>query len=323
MLQILLYFTERIFMNLKKEQSLFFDIETTGFHADVSAITLIGCCDMNGNVTQWFNEDGLSQKKILCEFLDFIKPYDTLISFNGKTFDLPFLVTKIKELKLPASLDSFFHLDLYQTLKPFQHLWNLQKFRQKDLEGYLNIQRMDQLSGKKLVTIYQEYLDTKNEKNKESLLLHNREDLLGLRSIYSLLAYPCLLHKDFSFVSAMIKDDLFIATLGLTMEIPIVCEYEKAGIHLTLNKKEATLTCPIEQGSLKHYHKDYKNYYYLPKEDIVIHKSMKSFVDTKSLVRASMDTCYSKFIPSQTFLTNKEDLLSFCSDTISYVLCKK
>ena len=30
---------------------LFFDIETTGLSADISAITLIGCCDMDGNIT--------------------------------------------------------------------------------------------------------------------------------------------------------------------------------------------------------------------------------------------------------------------------------
>ena len=36
------------------QQSLFFDIETTGLSADISAITVIGCCDMDGNVTQWF-----------------------------------------------------------------------------------------------------------------------------------------------------------------------------------------------------------------------------------------------------------------------------
>ena len=73
------------------QQSLFFDIETTGLSADISAITVIGCCDMDGNVTQWFNEDGLSQKQILTDFLAFIQPYNTLITFNGKTFDLPFL----------------------------------------------------------------------------------------------------------------------------------------------------------------------------------------------------------------------------------------
>lgn len=39
---------------------------------------------MDGNVTQWFNEDGLSQKQILTDFLAFIQPYNTLITFNGK-----------------------------------------------------------------------------------------------------------------------------------------------------------------------------------------------------------------------------------------------
>ena len=71
------------------QQSLFFDIETTGLSADISAITVIGCCDMDGNVTQWFNEDGLSQKQILTDFLAFIQPYNTLITFNGKAFDDP------------------------------------------------------------------------------------------------------------------------------------------------------------------------------------------------------------------------------------------
>ena len=85
------------------QQSLFFDIETTGLSADISAITVIGCCDMDGNVTQWFNEDGLSQKQILTDFLAFIQPYNTLITFNGKTFDLPFLTSKIKEFKINAS----------------------------------------------------------------------------------------------------------------------------------------------------------------------------------------------------------------------------
>ena len=99
------------------QQSLFFDIETTGLSADISAITVIGCCDMDGNVTQWFNEDGLSQKQILTDFLAFIQPYNTLITFNGKTFDLPFLTSKIKEFKINASFDQYEHLDLYHILK--------------------------------------------------------------------------------------------------------------------------------------------------------------------------------------------------------------
>lgn len=305
-----------------KQQPLFFDIETTGLSADISAITLIGCCDMDGNITQWFNEDGFSQKQILSDFLTFIKSYDTLITFNGKTFDLPFLSSKIKEFKLNASFDRYEHLDLYQILKPYKNLWGLKNFRQKNLEEYLGFHRTDKLSGKKLIKTYQNYLEKGDTKDKEAVLLHNREDLLGLRNIYSLMSYPALLDGKFTLSSYSIENDEFHAYLNLDHEVPVCGNYKKSGICLTLKHSNAVLTYPLDDGHLKHYHRDYKNYYYLPMEDLVIHKSMKSFVDTSSLVRADKDNCYSKFVPGNNFLSNENDVLSFCSDMIYYLLSK-
>lgn len=305
-----------------KQQPLFFDIETTGLSADISAITLIGCCDMDRNITQWFNEDGFSQKQILSDFLTFIKSYDTLITFNGKTFDLPFLSSKIKEFKLNASFDRYEHLDLYQILKPYKNLWGLKNFRQKNLEEYLGFHRTDKLSGKKLIKTYQNYLEKGDTKDKEAVLLHNREDLLGLRNIYSLMSYPALLDGKFTLSSYSIENDEFHAYLNLDHEVPVCGNYKKSGICLTLKHSNAVLTYPLDDGHLKHYHRDYKNYYYLPMEDLVIHKSMKSFVDTSSLVRADKDNCYSKFVPGDNFLSNENDVLSFCSDMIYYLLSK-
>ncbi len=314
-------FAERIFME-HKQQPLFFDIETTGLSADISAITLIGCCDMDRNITQWFNEDGFSQKQILSDFLAFIKSYDTLITFNGTTFDLPFLTSKIKEFKLNASFDRYEHLDLYQILKPYKNLWGLKNFRQKNLEEYLGFHRTDKLSGKKLIKTYQNYLEKGDTKDKEAVLLHNREDLLGLRNIYSLMSYPALLDGKFTLSSYSIENDEFHAYLNLDHEVPVCGNYKKSGICLTLKHSNAVLTYPLDDGHLKHYHRDYKNYYYLPMEDLVIHKSMKSFVDTSSLVRADKDNCYSKFVPGDNFLSNENDVLSFCSDMIYYLLSK-
>ena len=44
-------------------------------------------------------------------------------------------------------------------IKPYKNLWGLKNFRQKNLEEYLGIQRIDKLSGKKLIKTYQDYLD--------------------------------------------------------------------------------------------------------------------------------------------------------------------
>ena len=228
----------------------------------------------------------------------------------------------LKEFKLNASFDRYEHLDLYQILKPYKNLWGLKNFRQKNLEEYLGFHRTDKLSGKKLIKTYQNYLEKGDTKDKEAVLLHNREDLLGLRNIYSLMSYPALLDGKFTLSSYSIENDEFHAYLNLDHEVPVCGNYKKSGICLTLKHSNAVLTYPLDDGHLKHYHRDYKNYYYLPMEDLVIHKSMKSFVDTSSLVRADKDNCYSKFVPGDNFLSNENDVLSFCSDMIYYLLSK-
>ena len=35
----------------------------------------------------------------------------------------------------------------------------------------------------------------------------------------------------------------------------------------------------IFEGEMRHFYSDYKNYYYLPKEDMAIHKSVAAYVD--------------------------------------------
>ena len=233
------------------------------------------------------------------------------------------LTSKIKEFKINASFDRYEHLDLYQILKPYKNLWGLKNFRQKNLEEYLGIQRTDKLSGKKLIKTYQDYLENGEIKNKESVLLHNHEDLIGLHKIYSLMSYPALLDKEFTLSSYFIENDHFVAHLNLDIQIPVSCNYEKSGISLTLDHSNAILTCPLENGHLKHYLKDYKNYYYLPMEDLVIHKSMKSFVDTTSIIRADKNNCYSKFTPGDSFLSAKTDVINYCADIIYYILSEK
>lgn len=176
---------------------------------------------------------------------------------------------------------------------------------------------------KKTHQTYQDYLENGEIKNKESLLLHNHKDLIGLHKIYSLMSYPALLDKEFTLSSYFIENDHFVAHLNLDIQIPVSCNYEKSGISLTLDHSNAILTCPLENGHLKHYLKDYKNYYYLPMEDLVIHKSMKSFVDTTSIIRADKNNCYSKFTPGDSFLSAKTDVTNYCADIIYYILSEK
>ena len=61
------------------------------------------------------------------------------------------------------------------------------------------------------------------------------------------------------------------------------------------------LTVPLYRGELRHFYKDFANYYYLPEEDCAIHKSVGEFIDRSARKKATAKTCYTRasglFVP--------------------------
>ena len=45
---------------------------------------------------------------------------------------------------------------------------------------------------------------------------------------------------------------------------------------------------------LKYFYSNYKDYYYLPQEDMAIHKSLATFVDKDFREKAKPENCYTK-----------------------------
>ena len=79
------------------EDLLVFDIETTGFTAEHTALYLIGCAyykNRQWNICQWFNQDGRSEADILEQFLSFAMNYKYVITYNGDGFDIPYITGK-------------------------------------------------------------------------------------------------------------------------------------------------------------------------------------------------------------------------------------
>jgi len=61
------------------------------------------------------------------------------------------------------------------------------------------------------------------------------------------------------------------------------------------------LNVPIYEEELKYFYANYKDYYYLPTEDVALHKSIASFVDKDYRIQACASNCYtrkiSRFLP--------------------------
>ena len=60
---------------------------------------------------------------------------------------------------------------------------------------------------------------------------------------------------------------------------------------------EGKLRVPIYEEEMKYFYSNYKDYYYLPQEDIAIHKSVASFVDKEFRQQALASNCYTRKAP--------------------------
>ena len=86
------------------------------------------------------------------------------------------------------------------------------------------------------------------------------------------------------------------------------------------------LRIPFREGTLRHFFKDYKNYYYLPEEDTALHRSVAAFVDPLHRRKASADNCYVKkqglFLPQPAELCQPA-FRDACRDRLSWFEWKK
>lgn len=171
---------------------LFFDIETTGFSARSACVYLIGCAYLTTNgweTRQFFAETPDDEADVLQQFFSFAASFPVMVHFNGTTFDVPFLQTRAKKFGLsfvPASVQH----DIYKKISPYKNLLHLPGCRQKQLEEFIGIHREDHFNGGELIELYHSYTRQPTKELLDILLLHNREDLEGMTTLYRAMAIP-------------------------------------------------------------------------------------------------------------------------------------
>lgn len=200
---------DMINFNPRLKCGVFFDIETTGFSASKNALYLIGCCRYdNGSwvLTQWMAEDESAQQQrlVLEHFLKELDSTPTLITYNGQTFDLPFIEKKCAALKIPVDFSRWEHWDLYKDVRSFGKLLGLDNLKLKTVERFLGIFREDTYSGGALIPIYKNYAKNHSQELEELLLLHNYEDIKDMLFILPILAYRQIADSSWIFSEAAV-----------------------------------------------------------------------------------------------------------------------
>jgi len=167
-------------------RALYLDTETTGLDSGTGTLVfLIGC--------GWFEEDAFvlhqelvrdfpDEPRALAAFAELLGRFETLVSFNGKCFDVDRLKMRMTLKRIPHRLDHLPHLDL---LFPARRLLGLALAAEgcglQVLERHsLGVRRKEDIPGREVPERFFTWLNTGDDDQLRPVLRHNRLDILSL-----------------------------------------------------------------------------------------------------------------------------------------------
>lgn len=300
-----------------KDDLLFFDIETTGLSRQKNHIYLIGVgfyTDSGLKIMQWFAENENEELLILNEFINFSSSFVYLVNYNGKSFDIPFTTERL--LKYGLSMPELNSIDIYTLIKPLKNVLSLNDMTQKSIEHFLNIKREDKYNGGELIPVYKQYTRSKSYSDFNLLITHNKEDVLNMHYLTSILSYDKLSELALTYDNHVLNEytdfnnlkhiELLMSGLHNFESLPKsfnTFKNREPGAFLMnfSNNGSLQIRIPVIEKELFYYLENYKDYYYLPNEKICILKSMAGGVQKENRENATKDNCkvtlHDKFIP--------------------------
>lgn len=253
------------------EEAVFLDIETTGLSPMRSFIYLIGLVfiDLNKNqmhITQLIAENLKEEKNILLLMNEKLKNFKTVVTYNGNSFDLPFIKKRAERYEIEIiELNSF---DMYEKLRLHKDTLGLDGLKQKNIEKKLGIFREDLYNGGECINFYKDYAKTNSKESFEKFVLHNYDDLLYMpatMSILDLLDEKITISVDgrnYKFDKHSIKKDLLL--IDFMTDMGINTYIEEQSYLIEENESQRHLEFTLKTG----YMKDGRKVKYLNKEEL-------------------------------------------------------
>ena len=162
------------------ENFKFMDIETKGL-SNVPVI-LIGIAEIKGKeiiCSQYFLRNYAEEDALLDAYLSHLDEDSVHVTFNGKSFDVPFIKNRCTYNRIEANLD-LPHLDLMHFAK---NLWKdeLPNCKLQTIEKeFFGIERQDDVPGQYIPGYYDTYLSENNIGPIVPIIEHNRQDIVSL-----------------------------------------------------------------------------------------------------------------------------------------------
>ena len=176
---------------------LFLDTETTGLSGGAGTVAFevgVGFINPRGLVIrQYVMRDYSEEAAMLEEIARLVGRFETLVTFNGKTFDLPLLESRMVMNRIRVPLTQMPHLDLLHCARRVYKL-RLRRCNLSSLEeAILGQTRSDDLPGSQVPQRYFDYIKTREFALLEDVLRHNLDDV---RSLACLTGHLCAVFRN-------------------------------------------------------------------------------------------------------------------------------
>ena len=169
------------------ERLLFLDTETTGLSGGAGTVAFevgVGWIEPRGMVIrQYIMRDYSQEGAMLRDIANLIEQAKTLVTFNGKSFDLPLLESRMVMNRIRTHVTNMPHLDLLHAARRVYKL-RLGRCNLTALEeAVLDKGRCDDLPGAQVPERYFTYLKTGEFALLEDVLRHNFDDVRSLAEL--------------------------------------------------------------------------------------------------------------------------------------------
>lgn len=169
--------------DLRPEDILFLDIETTGLGS--TPLFLIGTLALEESrlvARQYLARDYAEERAVLALFAESLRGRRLLVTFNGKSFDVPYVKVRLSYHRAPA-LPELPHFDV---LLEARRIWRPQvpNCRLKTLEEVIcGRLREGDIDGAQIPEAYHRYVRTGDAAELSRIVRHNRLDLLTMADL--------------------------------------------------------------------------------------------------------------------------------------------
>ena len=173
-------------------RNIYIDTETTGLSGGSGTIAfLIGIAvvtEPSVELTQFLLTRFSAESALLSSLSQCLSPDDRLVSYNGKSFDLPLLHTRYRMQALAQPLGGLPHLDLLHPVRRlFGRRWPDCRLLTLERE-LLGFSRDDDLPGSEAPMAWFDYVRRRHAGGLVRIVEHNRQDIASLPAAHSALA---------------------------------------------------------------------------------------------------------------------------------------